>query len=210
MQYFGSHRCGASIISPTFALSAAHCTENIIVSQMGVRAGSATHNSGGTVFPLSAVTNHPEYIIGDFPFDICVLELSQAIVFGVGIQPIALPVQGQTTAAGLTSTVSGWGWTVENGGQLSLILQVIDVPVVDQELCNELYSGMITDNMICAGLVDVGGKDACQADSGGPMVVENQLAGVVSFGAGCARPGFPGVYSRVAATRSWVASLVGF
>lgn len=210
MQYFGSHRCGASIISPTFALSAAHCTEYIVVEEMGVRAGSSVHNSGGQVFPLTAVTNHPEYIIGEFPFDICVLEIAEEIVFGVGIQPIALPVQGQGTEGGLISTISGWGWTIEGGGEYSTQLQVINVPVVDQELCNELLYGMIQDNMICAGVVETGGKDACQGDSGGPMVVDNQLVGIVSFGNGCARPGFPGVYSRVAATRSWVASLTGF
>lgn len=177
---------------------------------MGVRAGSSTHNTGGTVFPLTAVTNHPQYVIGSFPFDICILQLSQAITFGVGIQPIALPVQDQTTEAGLAATISGWGWTIEGGGQLSTQLQVIRVPVVEQELCNALYSGTITSDMICAGLVGVGGKDACQADSGGPMVVEDRLAGVVSFGAGCARPDFPGVYSRVAGTRSWIASIAGF
>lgn len=209
MQYYGAHRCGAAIISPTFALSAAHCTENIIVEQMGVRAGSSIHNVGGEVFSLIAVTNHPEYIIGDFPFDVCVLELSQAIVYGVGIQPIALPVQGQLTEAGLSATISGWGVTVEGSNILSTQLQVINVPVVDQDVCNDLLFGMITDNMICAG-VEAGGKDACQGDSGGPMVVENQLIGVVSFGNGCARPGFPGVYSRISATRSWIASIAGF
>ena len=52
------------------------------------------------------------------------------------------------------------------------------------------------------------GKDACQGDSGGPLTVkdsdQHHLAGVVSWGYGCAADGLPGVYAEVAQLRSWV------
>lgn len=57
--------------------------------------------------------------------------------------------------------------------------------------------------MIC-GAVPEGGKDACQGDSGGPFAVGGELVGITSWGFGCALKGYPGVYSRVPALRSWV------
>ena len=57
--------------------------------------------------------------------------------------------------------------------------------------------------MICAG-DEKGGKDACQNDSGGPLVVNNVLYGIVSFGIGCGRADFPGVYTNVAKYASWI------
>jgi trypsin len=83
----------------------------------------------------------------------------------------------------------------------------VDVPIVDRETCDQQYEQTgrdVTTDMLCAG-VDEGGKDACQGDSGGPVYdADNALVGVVSWGLGCARPGFAGVYARVGHFVSWI------
>ena len=63
--------------------------------------------------------------------------------------------------------------------------------------------------MICAGYMEEGGKDSCQNDGGGPLAVDEKLIGVVSWGAGCSQPKYPGVYARVAKVRDWIRSVSG-
>ena len=60
----------------------------------------------------------------------------------------------------------------------------------------------IADSMICAGEK---GKDSCDGDSGGPMLDSaGMLVGIVSWGMGCGRERFPGVYTEVSAFSQWI------
>nr|CAD7570897.1 unnamed protein product [Timema californicum] len=74
----------------------------------------------------------------------------------------------------------------------SKVLRKVEVAVVDDETCHrELANYTFYPSMICAG-VEQGGKDACMGDSGGPMVAEGKLYGVVSWGPEkCAEPRQP-------------------
>ena len=112
------------------------------------------------------------------------------------------------------ATVSGWGNLVggEDAGdpQFSPLLRFAALNILSCTTSPSLYSTReITSNMFCAGVSSFD-KDACQGDSGGPIVVANNegtgslLAGVVSWGNGCAIQGFPGVYARVSQYNSWI------
>lgn len=211
MVYFGSHRCGGSIVSPTFAITAAHCTIGTIAAQTQIRAGSSLRLSGGTLVQVASFTNHPQYNDNTLSFDLAVFTLASPLEFSELIQPIGLPSLNQAVAGGTEATISGWG-SLSEGGPSPNQLQVVRVPVVENSVCHTLYSVQgwaIEDNMLCAGNIELGGQDACQGDSGGPLVADNVLAGAVSWGLGCARPNFPGVYARVAFMRSWVADITG-
>jgi len=108
--------------------------------------------------------------------------------------------------------VTGWG-DMEEGGVNSDVLRTVKVPIVPREACNNAYdynpkdeTDSIVESMICAGIIN---RDSCQADSGGPLIQRNRkgfytLIGVVSFGEGCGRRKFPGVYSKVAYFVDWI------
>lgn len=116
----------------------------------------------------------------------------------------------EETYVGVRGIASGWG-TLKEDGKPSCVLQEVEVPVISNEECrNTNYSSkMISDNMMCAGYPATGQKDTCQGDSGGPLVRERddkkyELIGIVSWGNGCARPGYPGVYTRVTRYLDWI------
>ncbi|KAL4883156.1 trypsin-like cysteine/serine peptidase domain-containing protein [Aspergillus karnatakaensis] len=202
----GRFICGGSILDETHVVTAAHCTDGASARSLSIRAGSNFASSGGTVVQVAQIHQNPSYNPSTTDNDISVLELAEPLTFGSGVA--AIDLASSDPSAGTIATVSGFGATSEGGASSSRLLYV-DVPIVSNSECASLYSGFneITDAMICAG-EDNGGEDACQGDSGGPLVANGELVGVVSWGNGCARPGYPGVYSSVAYLRDFVESVL--
>lgn len=210
---FGQHVCGANIISNYYCLTAAHCTDRQQVANIDIRAGSVLRNSGGIVIAVAAFFQHPDYNSATIDFDYSILGLQKPLEYSSSIQPIALP-DDNNILDGAYCRVSGWGNT-QNANESPLSLRAVNVPIVNQTDCHEAYArfGGVTERMICAGYPG-GMKDACQGDSGGPLTTirttfddKPKLVGVVSWDYGCAREGYPGVYSRVAVVREWIRSI---
>ncbi|XP_062135434.1 uncharacterized protein LOC133845094 [Drosophila sulfurigaster albostrigata] len=203
-----THICGGSVIcGGKYVVTAAHCIIASVASQYKVVAGTSRRNgSDGVIVSVSEIIMHEKYNPNTYDHDIAVLVLSSP--FPVNNFTIkAIELASEDVEAGSISTITGWG-TTSSGGTASDQLLAVDVPIVSNEVCNEDYSGLITDSMLCAGVRGVGGKDACQGDSGGPLIVDNKLHGVVSWGYGCAHPEYPGVYARVSYLREWIDSKV--
>lgn len=214
----GSFLCGATLVSDQWVLTAAHCIEDatgntISPGNITVRAGSLQKDSGGVVAGVSRVIKHHAYESATTDNDIALLRLSSPLPLSSTIRPIA-PLsasQEQQLAATTTlATVTGWG-TTGPGGSVSAVLMQAQVPLISSSDCanqSAYSSSQLSSNMICAGYPQ-GGKDSCQGDSGGPLVVSNGqgghvLAGIVSWGEGCAAPDYPGVYTRVANYQPWL------
>uniref|UniRef100_A0A8W7PLK2 Peptidase S1 domain-containing protein n=1 Tax=Anopheles coluzzii TaxID=1518534 RepID=A0A8W7PLK2_ANOCL len=202
-----SHSCGASVISANWALSAAHCTFPVPApGVITLQGGSSDRTSGGVVFQVEQIINHPEYDDWNLRNDVCVLRTTTPLS-GVNIAIIALDPVGATHAVGSRAVLSGWG--LMEGSVLPAILRRVDIPVVDQAACESSWgSGWVTPDMICASEP---GRDACNGDSGGPLVVGGQQIGIVSWGDTQCVGTSPGVFARVAfpLIRNWIAQTTG-
>ena len=214
-----------TLVAPRWVLTAAHCvTDNgkvLGADKFVVTLGSTKlDGNGGTDHAVTKVVRNPSYNASTQGNDAALLRL---------LNPShATPMQIisndslDAAEAGANARVIGWGTTTE-GGDVSGDLRQVDMPIVDDETCGAPEangSDLISDVMLCAGLAE-GGVDSCQGDSGGPLLVHTgagtetgdatsaegwKLAGIVSFGEGCARPDKYGVYTELAnfGIRSWI------
>lgn len=214
------HVCGASIIDNRWLVTAAHCVQDdgkSRFSQPGTwEAYFGLHiqrriDSRVEKREIKRIIPHPYYNHYTFDNDIALMELSAPVKYSDYIKPICLPSPQHVFETGSTVWITGWGATRE-GGFAASVLQKAEVRMINHNECNKLMSGQLTSRMLCAGILK-GGVDACQGDSGGPLSFPSGsrtfLAGVVSWGDGCARRNKPGIYSTVTKFRAWIKEKTG-
>ncbi|XP_047027218.1 trypsin, alkaline C-like [Helicoverpa zea] len=207
VNYFQS--CGGTILNNRSILTAAHCTIGHTANRWRFRVGSTFANSGGVVHNVQQIINHPNYNQAKFfDLDFAILRSATAISFNNNVRAVSIAGANYNLGDNQVVWAAGWGLTSE-GGSPSEQLRHVQIFSVNQATCRNRYGTVgitITDNMLCSGVLDVGGRDQCTQDSGGPLYHNGIQVGVCSFGTGCARPRFPGVNARVSRASAWIAS----
>jgi len=180
----GQQFCTATIISPTYILSAEHCVTGLVPSQITFRIGSLDQFNGGELATAVSYATNTEA-------DISVIQIDHPVATTYARLGVASDVK-----VGQIVQVYGWGATCTGQPEIncqSQFLKVANVKVTSVK-CSD-YKGGIA---ICANRVDgipAGG------DSGGPMFTSTgRQVGVASTSDRHVRTG----YANVTAYRDWI------
>ncbi|XP_075982016.1 trypsin, alkaline C-like [Anticarsia gemmatalis] len=193
------HVCGGTIMNQRTILSAAHCFNPLNPVNFRMRVGSTMANSGGIVHTVNNILIHPDYAVVEH--DLALVRVASLIVYSNYVQPVPIAGPNYALVGDEVVWATGWGAT-SFMGPWSEQLRHVQVWTISHEVCNERMG--VSENQLCTGWLDVGGRDQCQGDSGGPVYHNGVVVGVTSYGIGCASPRFPGVNVRVSRYATWI------
>ncbi|XP_036707989.1 transmembrane protease serine 11A isoform X2 [Balaenoptera musculus] len=214
LQHNNTHQCGATLISNTWLVTAAHCFKNKANPHQWTVSFGTTINPPLMKRNIKRIIVHERYHSQAREYDIAVVQLSPSVTFTDEIRRVCLPEASVSFQPNSTVYVTGFG-ALFYGGESQNDLRETRLKIISDDVCKQphMYGRDIKFGMFCAGYLE-GIYDACGGDSGGPLVGKDlkdtwYLIGIVSWGDNCGQKNKPGVYTKVAYYRNWITSRTG-
>nr|XP_060511851.1 transmembrane protease serine 11A-like [Panthera onca] len=208
------HQCGATLISNTWLITAAHCFKNNANPHQWTVSFGTTINPPLMKRNIRRIIVHERYHSPAREYDIAVVQFSPKVTFTNDIRRVCLPEASASFQPNSTVYITGFG-ALFYGGESQNNLREARLKIISDDVCKQphIYGHDIKFGMFCAGYLE-GIYDACRGDSGGPLVIKDfkdtwYLIGIVSWGDNCGQKNKPGVYTEVAYYRNWITSKTG-
>ncbi|XP_030744128.1 neutrophil elastase [Echinops telfairi] len=200
LQRRGGHFCGATLITPNFVMSAAHCVNRFDFQT--VQAVLGVHNlrqrePTWQTFAIQRVFENG-FDPTSLQNDIVILQLNGSATLNANVQVAQLPAQGQGVGNGTRCLAMGWGQLGTNQ-RIPSVLQELNVTVVTSQCRRSNVCTFVRRRR--AGI--------CFGDSGGPLVCNGVIQGIDSFiRGGCGSGLYPDAFAPVAQFANWINSII--
>ncbi|XP_034232751.1 trypsin iota-like isoform X2 [Thrips palmi] len=202
------HLCGGFIIDKEWIVTAGHCLDQIDPAAVSVLAGANDLSQPGMLSYRTGIAGyeiHEDYDPDQgisIENDIALINLPEPLPLNAYIQEATL--QHRTPQPGATAQVAGWGQTSNDNLEASNTLQWTSLGIVSKADCQNALDGFATilDDQLCAASSD-GLEAECKGDSGGALIVDKMVVGIVSWSKKpCGK--YPGVFASVPKHLPWI------
>ncbi|XP_014356527.2 trypsin CFT-1 [Papilio machaon] len=198
--------CVGAILNSKTVLSAAHCFYGDATYSWRIRVGSDFANSGGTVSMTFRILNYPDFNPFYYEGDLSLLQSSSAFIFSDRIRPASIAGPNYNVGDNQPLLAIGWGKSSANATVTERLRQ-IQVNHINLTTCRNIYrvlSMYPSEVMLCSGWLDTYRGKECQGTTGGPLLHNNVIVGVTSWGEQCVLNHYPGISTRISNYTSWI------